>query len=341
MATIRDVAQKAGVSTMTVSRVLNKSGYVSQPVRARVEAAVAELGYVPNTLGLSLRFKQTKTLALVLTDITNPFWTTVARGVEDAASDAGFTVILCNTDESEAEQARYLNILLQKRVDGVVLVPACSNPEALQWLQKRDMQFVILDRKVGSAKVDTVRCDSHEGGYKLTRLLLDLGHRHIAMLSGPQEVSTAADRTAGYKAALHEAGLQPDPALIAHGTYAIASGYEMMQQVLAVTPRPTAVFAANNFLAMGAYRALHDAGLRVPEDIAMVAFDDLPESMVFEPFLTVAAQPAYDMGKRATELLLTRLAEASNGRAAPQAPEEIVLPTAIIVRRSSGPPLSV
>ncbi len=130
MATIRDVAQKAGVSTMTVSRVLNKSGYVSQPVRARVEAAVAELGYIPNTLGLSLRFKQTRTLALVLTDITNPFWTTVARGVEDAANDAGFTVILCNTDESETKQARYLNILLQKRVDGVLLVPACSAPGA-------------------------------------------------------------------------------------------------------------------------------------------------------------------------------------------------------------------
>ncbi len=340
MATIRDVAQKAGVSTMTVSRVLNKSGYVSQPVRARVEAAVAELGYVPNTLGLSLRFKQTKTLALVLTDITNPFWTTVARGVEDAASDAGFTVILCNTDESEAEQARYLNILLQKRVDGVVLVPACSAPEGVAWLRKREVPFVLVDRSVEGGPVDTVRCDSREGGYKLTRLLLDLGHRHIAMLSGPVQVSTAAERAAGYRAALLEAGIQPEPALILHGSYAIASGYEMMQQVLSVSPQPTAVFAANNFLAMGAYRALRDTGLRVPEDIAMVAFDDLPEAMVFEPFLTVAAQPAYDMGKRATELLLTRLAELGNGQATPHAPEEIVLPTAIIVRRSSGQPLA-
>ncbi|OQA47127.1 MAG: Ribose operon repressor [Chloroflexi bacterium ADurb.Bin325] len=340
MATIRDVAQKAGVSTMTVSRVLNKSGYVSQPVRARVEAAVAELGYIPNTLGLSLRFKQTRTLALVLTDITNPFWTTVARGVEDAANDAGFTVILCNTDESETKQARYLNILLQKRVDGVLLVPACSAPEAVAWLRKREVPFVIIDRKVGAEPVDTVRCDSREGGYRLTRLLLDLGHRHIAMLAGPRQVSTAADRAAGYEAALREAGLEPEPALIVHGAYAIASGYAMMQQVLRGEPRPTAVFAANNFLALGAYRALRAAGLRVPEDIAMVAYDDLPEAMTFEPFLTAAAQPAYDMGKRATQLLLARLAELSAGQAAPRPPEEIVLPTDIIVRRSSGPPLA-
>jgi LacI family transcriptional regulator len=330
MATIRDVAQRAGVSTMTVSRVLNNSGYVSQDARARVEAAITDLGYVPNTIGLSLRFKQTKTLALVLTDITNPFFTTVARGVEDAASDRGYTVIVCNTDESESEQARYLNILLQKRTDGVILVPACSAPEPVEWLRSRGMPVVVLDRRVPGAQVDIVRCDSEEGGYRLTKLLLELGHRRIAMLTGPLQVSTAQERANGYKAALYEAGIQPDESLIMSGHFTIDGGGELLRRAIALDPRPTAAFAANNFIAIGAYRALREAGLRVPEDMALVSFDDLPEQMVLDPILTVAAQPAYEMGKRSTELLFARLAD-------PEAdPQEIVLPTEIIVRRSSG-----
>jgi LacI family transcriptional regulator len=333
MATIRDVASRAGVSTMTVSRVLNNSGYVSQDARQRVEAAVAELGYVPNTLGLSLRFKRTKTLALVLTDITNPFFTTIARGVEDAASDRGFTVILCNTDESETEQARYLNSLLGKRVDGILLVPARSAPGPVLWLQKRGMPVVVLDRRVPEAVADVVRCDSEAGAYELTRLLLDLGHRRIAMLGGPLHVSTARDRVAGFTRAYLDAGIDTAP-LILNAPYSMAGGADMMKQVLRAAPRSTAVFAGNNFIAIGAFRAAREAGICVPDDLAMVAFDDLPESIVLDPFLTVAAQPAYEMGRKATELLLARLA----GEGSPE-PQEILLPTEIVVRRSSGLPL--
>src|SRR5512143_3389514 len=161
MATIHDVAHRAGVSPITVSRVINHSGYASRETRVRVEAAVAELGYVPNRLARSLRSKRTHTLALVLTDITNPFFTTVARGVEDTASDAGFTVVFCNTDESETEEQKYLQVLLQQQVDGILLVPARSTPESVMMIQKQGTAVVVLDRKMPSdTEVDVVRCES-------------------------------------------------------------------------------------------------------------------------------------------------------------------------------------
>jgi len=333
MATIRDVAQRAGVSTTTVSRVLNNSGYVSADARSRVDAAITELGYVPNTLGLSLRFKRTKTLAVVVTDITNPFFTSMARGCEDVASAQGFSTILCNTDESEAKQERYLTTLVQKRVDGILLVPARSAAGPVIWLQKRGVPVVLIDRQAPGARVDCVRGQSEEGGHDLAALLLDQGHRDIAMLTGPINVSTAAERVAGFTRACREHGLTPRPGRIIYGNFTLASGYAMTEQVLKAKPRPTAILTGNNFIAIGAYRALRDAGLRLPEDISLVAFDNLPDHMVLDPFLTVTAQPAYEMGKRATELLLERLAGQG-----PAEPQDIQLPNELIIRRSSGPP---
>lgn len=334
MATIRDVAKRAGVAPITVSRVINNSGYVNEKTRARVEAAIADLGYVPNVLARSLRSRRTNTLGLILTDISNPFWTTVARGVEDAASDAGFNVILCNTDESEAEQDKYLHVLIQKQVDGVLLVPARSAVEPIKFIQSQNTSVVVLDRRIPSSQADAVRCDSEGGAYQLTRLLLSLRHRRIAMLSGPQGVSTAEDRVTGFRRALADAGANVDAAPVYYGKFSLESGYDMTMQALAQTPRPSALFAGNNFIAIGALRALRDAGLRVPEDLALVGFDDLPADLVVDPFLTVAAQPAYEMGRQATELLLARLSGA-----APAAYQEVVLPTEIVVRKSSGPVL--
>jgi LacI family transcriptional regulator len=185
MSTISDVAKRAGVSTMTVSRVINHSGYISQDTMERVEKAIVELGFVPNALARSLRFKQTKTIALVLTDITNPFFTTLARGVEDAASENGFSVMFCNTDESAAEEAENLNTLLQKQVDGVLLVPAGSSNESVVYLQERSIPVVVLDRRVPDVTVDTVRCDSVPGAYQVTQHLIDLGHRALACSAAP------------------------------------------------------------------------------------------------------------------------------------------------------------
>lgn len=334
MATISDVAKRAGVSTMTVSRVTNNSGYISQETRERVLNAINELGYVPNALARSLRFKQTKTIALVITDITNPFFTTLARGVEDVASERGFSVIFCNTDESPETEAEYLTVLLQKQVDGFLVVPACSSSESIADLQERNVPVVVLDRRVPDLRVDTVRGDSEQGAYLLVRHLLDLGHRRIAVLSGPQDVSTAMDRVAGYRRAMAEADIQGEDALEYYfDRFTAGGGYKMAQQALALNPRPTAIFAANNFVAIGAFHAFREAGLRVPEDISLVVIDDLPEEFLTQPFMTTANQPAYDLGEHAIKLLLSRLSGAG-----PDEPQEIVLPLTMIVRHSTCPP---
>ncbi len=331
MPTIRDVASRAGVAPITVSRVINDSDYVSQATRERVETAIEELGYIPNMLGPSLRFKQTMTLALVLTDITNPFWTTVARGVEDVAQASGYSIILCNTDESEAKQEQYLDMLLRRRIDGILLVPVRSVPEPVHTIQKQDIPVVVLDRQIPGLDVDIVRADSEDGAYQLTEHLLSLGHRRITMLAGPQTVSTAIDRVAGFRRALAEAGLADNEAEIYWGSFTIDSGREMAKQALAGTQKPTAFFAGNNFVAIGAIQALQQEGLRVPDDLALVTVDDIPPSLTIDPFLTVAAQPALEMGRRAAQLLLDRVTGALDSEC-----QHTVLPTQLIIRASSG-----
>jgi LacI family transcriptional regulator len=332
VSTIRDVAKRAGVSTMTVSRVLNNSGYVSSDARQRIEAAITELGYVPNSLARSLRSKRTRSLALILTDVTNPFFTTMARGVEDAASHHGFNLILCNTDESEDKQTRYITVLLEKRVDGVLLVPARSRPEAVHRLLRQGVPVVLLDRSITDTPVDVVRGDSEQGAFDATRYLLDLGHTRIAILSGPDGVSTADDRVAGYRRAMTEVGITDIGAWVFRGEFSATGGQRMALAALTLPARPTALIAANNFIAAGAYRAVREAGLEVPGNLAMIAFDDVPTALAVEPFMTVMDQPVYEMGQRAAEVLFARI----SGLASPER-QEIVLPMRLIVRKSTSP----
>jgi LacI family transcriptional regulator len=332
MPTIHDVAKRAGVAPMTVSRVINRSGYFSEEVGSRVQAAVAELGYIPNSLARGLRSKRTQTLALILTDITNPFFTQAARGVEDAASEAGFTVIYCNTDESEKKEAAYLGLLRQKQVDGLLLVPARSSSKSVDEMDASGIPVVVMDRRLAGGRADVVRCDSQGGACELTRLLVAHGHRRIAMFSGPPGISTAADRISGYRRALAEAGLS-GAEWVLDGAFNQKSGYELACRALETPNRPTALLAANNFIAIGALKALHDRGLGVPGDLSVVAFDDLPEAMLVSPFLTVISQPAYEMGRQAAGLLLQRLSGEG-----PREPQEIVLPVKLIERQSVGRP---
>ena len=297
----------------------------------RVEAAITELGFVPNRLASGLRSKRSNTLALVLTDITNPFFTTIARGVEDMASDTGYTVIFCNTDESVSKEKMYVQMILEKRVDGIILVPALSGLDSVTLIKKQGIPIVVLDRRIPDLKTDVVRCDSEGGAYNLTRLLLSLGHREIAILNGPSGVSTSEDRLTGYRRALTEAGIATNTNREYYGAFTQESGYELTHKALANAQKPTALFATNNFIAFGVLKALQEIGLRVPEDIAVVGFDDLPSSLVTFPFLTVAAQPAYEMGRRAIEILLNKL----EGGAA-DLYQEVVLPAEIVIRQSSG-----
>jgi LacI family transcriptional regulator len=316
---------------MTVSRVINHSGYTSPETRARVEQAIAELGYIPNTVARSLRSRRTNTIALVVTDITNPFFTTLARGVEDAANQAGYTVIFCNTDESPAKEEKYLNVLLQKQVDGLLIVPTQSQAAAIQQIVERGTPLVVLDRRIPGLPVDTVRCDSLDGAYQLARYLISLGHRQIAVMSGAVGTSTADDRVAGYCQALAEARIERDEAYILRGEFTQESGYQLTRRAINLPLRPTALIAANNFMTIGAMKALQEVAMDVPDDIALVGFDDLPPAMVTFPFFTVASQPAYEMGTRAMTLLLGRLQGERGGEA-----QEVILPTQLIIRRSSG-----
>lgn len=335
MPTIRDVAKLAGVAPITVSRAINDSGCVSQETRAKIEAAVEELGYIPNMLAPSLRFQKTMTLAAVVTDITNPFWTTVTRGVEDVAQDNGYAVILCNTDESEEKQAQYLQMLLSRRIDGILLVPVTNSPDPIRLIQKQSIPVVLMGRRTQGVDVDVVRADSEEGTYQLTQHLLALGHRQITLLTGPKDVSAAQDRADGFCRALRKARLDICDTQIMWGEFTKESGYAMAREALERNPKPTALFAANNFIAIGALRALKEQNYRVPEDIAIVAVDDIPPEFTLQPFLSVATQPALRIGQQACQILLERIKGDSI-----RPYQQVVFPTEVIIRDSSGDEIS-
>ena len=331
MSTINDVARRAGVSVVTVSRVLNGATHVNPATRASVERAIAELSYVPNVVARSLRSKRTRTLGLLVPDITNAFWTTLARGVEDSAQGRGYSVFLCNTDENPAKQQHYLRAVLSQRVDGVIIAPYDSDADNLVPLRSKNVPCVVVDRRVRGWEVDTVCADSVAGARALTQHLISLGHRRIAILSGPAHTSTAEDRVVGYCMALSEANIPLDSRLIRRGEFRALSGERLTHQLLDEGLEVSAIFAANNAMARGVMDALEKRGLRIPEDIALVCFDDFSDLSSVFPFLTVVAQPAYDMGTNAAQLLFSHL----DNEAAWQ-PRQVVLPTRLIVRYSCG-----
>ena len=332
MANIRDVAKRAGVTRTTVSRVINNSGYVKDETRQRVEAAIAELNYVPNLLGQSLRNKQTNTIGLLIADISNPFWIPVIRGVESVASENGYNVILCDTDTSETKEMAHLENLLKKQVDGIVIAPIRNTPGPVAFTQKQNVPIVVVGYPMPNVDVDIVRCDTEEAAYDIVRVLLDLGHRRIAALTGPENIVTATDRVAGYKRALREAGIAIEDELIQYGHFLPEKGYEMAQKMLNLNPLPTAVVTGNNFIAIGATKALYEAGVRIPEDMSVVTFDGPPPDLVIDPFFTMVSQPGFEMGTQAANLILHRLAGEADTPC-----QEKILPTQIITYSSTAP----
>src|SRR5512138_1410893 len=270
--TIRDVAKLAGVAPITVSRVVNRLSGVNQATRERVTKAIAELNYVPNAMAKSLRSRQTCTIALVLTDITNPFWTTIARGVEDTVAQKGYNVIFCNTDEDLEKETKYINVLLQRRVDGIIIAASSDDALPLLSLKRHNVPCVLIDRKINGFNADVVRSDSREGARLLTEHLINLGYCRIAMLAGPSKVFTSRERLAGYIDALQKNGIPIDENLIKEGMYEEDGGFHFVKELLECAPPPTAIVAANLSIAIGALRALHEAGIRVPEDMRVVCF---------------------------------------------------------------------
>jgi len=332
--TIQDVAARARVSAMTVSRVVNGHVWVAEATRKRVEQVIEELGYVPNGLARGLLKGHTRTIALLVSDISNPFFTLIARGVEDVAQSKGYTVNFGNSDEALAKEHQYVHAMLSKGIDGMLLTPAQKGSrKTIDFLLRRGTPVVVIDREMEGIRTDQIVGDSVGGARRLIQHLLSLGHRSIALVNGPPTVPTAIDRRRGYVEALGEAGLTPMPTLILESNYKRDGGFRAAQQLLALPDddRPTAIFAANNFLAIGVIEALRQAGLSVPEDIAVVCFDDIELASLLHPFLTVAAQPARTFGTIAAQFLIERI-EARE----PIAPRKVVLPPELIVRLSCG-----
>lgn len=337
MPTIRDVAQRAGVAPITVSRVMNNNGYISEATRARVEAAIQELNYVPNSLSRIFRSKQTGTIALLISDITNPFWTTLTRGVEDICNTHNINVILSNTDEKPEKLAQYVRVLLQKQIDGFLLVPTGDDAHLVTMIQRRHVPVVLLDRTLPDVDAAIVRSDTEKGAYLGVQHLIRRGHQRIGMIAGPQTISTTHHRTQGYQRALQDAGIPVDENLQIYGdSYRDEAGYQITLALMEQQNRPTALFAFNNVLASGALRALYELGLAVPDDVSIVSFDDLPFNYALKPFMTVVAQSPYQLGQQAAQLLVDILQGHSEAQG-----HDIILPVELIVRESCAPPKAI
>ena len=330
--TIKDVARHSGVSAMTVSRVINRSERVSPETRRRVEQAIAELGYVPSRLARGLIRQKTGTLALIVPDVANPFFTLVVRGAEDVARRAGYRMILADTRADLAIEREVIEEMVAHRVEGIAIAPVSDRSKGhLERLAKFGVEFVLIDRTVSGIESDVVTGDNAGGTRRLVEHLISLGHRRIGFITESDEVSTARERRQAYETALAAAGLPLDVKLIVRSTVDPRGGFDGMRRLLELEKPPTAVFAVNNLVAVGAIEAVRARGLEVPDDVALVCFDDIEYASRLYPFLTVMAQPAETLGSLGTQLLLERV----EGRA-PEQPRVVVLPGQFVVRKSSG-----
>lgn len=332
MVTIYDIAAKASVSAMTVSRVINNTGKISEQTRAKVKRVMEELNYVPNQTARSLVLQQTKLLFLLITDIMNPFYTTLARGAEDAAKKSGYQLLFGNSDESLEKESDYVTTILRARVDGVLVAPA-GDPSLphMESLRKHNVPFVLLDREVPGIECDIVLGDSKEGARMLVEHLVSQGHRRIAMVNGSSSISSARLRLQGYQDGLKLNDLLFDERYLYETSFGPMNDLtEMEQWIVQMDPLPTAIVAGNNVLAVEVMRLLRGRGINVPDDMSIVCFDDLGPYSEIEPFLTVAAQQAYQFGYMGMQMLIERIQERQT--ALPW--KKVVLPADLIIRRS-------
>jgi DNA-binding LacI/PurR family transcriptional regulator len=326
---IAEVARRAGVSPATVSRVLNGEPRVGEAYRKRVLRAVDELNYRPNRLARNLRKQRSASIGIVVSDIENPHFTEMVRAVEDHAYRAGHTVLVCNTDETPDKQRAYLDVMIDERVLGVIISPSDPTGAEIGQLLDLGIPVVAFDREVADPRADAVIADNIAGTRAATELLLGQGHRDIVFVGGRRDVETGAERLIGYELAMRVVGLEPRTA---DGDFRLDGGYEAVTRLLTGAGRPTALVIANNLMTLGALRAIREAGVRVPDDLALVAIDDPPWAEFVAPPLTTMAQPVRRMASDAMELLLERVA---GTRAEPR---RILHPLELRLRASAGSP---
>jgi len=334
MVRLQDVAELAGVSPATVSRVVNAPATVHPDTRARVQEAIRALGYRPSRVARRLRVERGSSalIGLVIPDLQNPFFADLARGVEDHAQREGYTVLIGNADEDAEKEARYLEVMRAESVDGVILPPSHpASPAALE-LAAAGTPLVCVDRRLAKAKVDTVVVDNVRGAYEATEHLLALGHRRIAFIEGRPQASTSRERLQGWQDALREHGIDPLPALQRTGDSRQPSGGALAAELLALPERPTALLVGNSLMTLGALETIHRLGLRIPGDISIVGYDDMPWAMALTPPLTVVRQPGYDLGRQAVELLLHRIRDPARSTTT------VMLQPELVVRQSTASP---
>jgi LacI family transcriptional regulator len=305
---MRDVAEQAGVSVTTVSHVINNSRPVNPETRTRVEQAMQVLGYHPNVLARSLRRGKTQTIGVILPDNANPYFAEVARGIEDTSFSQGYSVVLCNSDNNLEKEHLYTNVLIEKQVDGIIFVAAGLSEENINNLQKRGVPSVLVDRQVSGVQLDSVFADNRVGGYLATNHLINLEHRSIACITGPKGVRSSSERIAGYQQALDAAGIPTNPGWVVEGDFQYQSGYSAAQQLIKAGATPSAIFACNDLMAIGAYRYAHENQLNIPGDISIIGFDDIRLAEYTNPPLTTIHQSKDRMGALAAEMLLERIA---------------------------------
>ncbi|TWD82334.1 LacI family transcriptional regulator [Kribbella amoyensis] len=309
MATISDVAALAGVSTATVSRALNGKATVDPELAARVRKAAGELGYRPNGPARNLRRQEAAVVALIISDVENPFWTAVARGVEDVAHEVGYSVVLCNSDESADKESRYVDVAIQERVAGVILSPTGST-SSVEKLAARGTAFVAVDRPLPHES-DVVLVDTRAAARQATEHLIAQGYERVGCVTGPAGVRTADDRLAGYRDALRAAKRRSTAKLVRRTEYKAAGAHKAARELLEQAEPPDALLVANSAMAVGVLQALQEHGVRLGREVGLVSFDDAPWAALIDPPLSVVAQPAYEIGTVAARLLLARITDST------------------------------
>jgi LacI family transcriptional regulator len=330
--TIYDVARRAQVSAATVSRVLNGSNSVDPALAHRVNAAVAELGYRRNEMARNLRRRQSSLWAMIISDVTNPFFTSMVRGVEDVASSAGYSVVLCNSDEHAEKESSYIAAAMAEQMAGVLISPSSNRIDGVSLLMEAKCPVVVIDRELQGFHGDTVLVDNEEGAHKATEHLVAQGYERIACITGPRWLSTALGRLRGYQHALAADKRPLDDALVRHSDFRERGGYDAMASLLDGGALPDAVFVTNNLMTVGALECLADRGLAVPRDIGIVGFDDIPWAHLVRPTLTTVVQPTYEIGMTGAQLLLRRIEDVNTE------PRRILLSTELRCRDSSTRP---
>jgi len=330
--TIKDVAALAKVSVATVSHVVNGTRKVAPATIQRVRQAMQELDYHPNAVAQSLRTQKTKAIGIVVSDITNPFFAMLVRGAEDAAIEAGYSLIVCNSDESSDKEDRYVRLLRQRRMDGLLISPVGDgSTSAVQKLPRQRMPFVFVDRRAKGVEADAVLSDNSAGAYHATHYLIEQGHRRIGLILGIEGATTTEERLVGYSQALEEAGIAISKELVVWGGYRTEGGRRATALLMGLDASPTAIFSTNNLMTMGVLLGLIERGVKIPTDMAVIGFDDLRLAKLVRPALTAIVQEPYQIGHTALDLLLKRISEPIGN----EKYQAIRIPVKLIIRGSA------